>query len=193
MCVRGALQALTFSKRIAFIGAHSAGKDTLSHYAFAYLKKKKRSCYYITEVAEKALMRGMDLNTPEGQLFLLGYQIKAEMEAEAWDKREFIICNRGVIDSIPYSEKQGKEFQYTMQALIDKYLMLKPYHMVILLRPYAAIENDGLRDMDRGDQLQVDAEFLRVLNDSKIPYKELNAPTKEKREVQLRRILRAIM
>lgn len=180
---------MTYSKRIAFVGAHSAGKDTLSHYAFAYLKKKKHSCYYITEVAEKALMRHMDLNTAEGQLFLLGYQIKAEMEAEAWDKREFIICNRGAIDSVPYSARLGKTFQYTIQALVDKYLDLKPYHLVILLRPYETIENDGLRDMDRDDQLNVDKEFLRVLADSQIPYKELNAPTKEKREIQLRRIL----
>ena len=181
------------SKRIAFIGAHSSGKDTLSHYAFAYLKKKKHSCYYITEIAEKALMRHMKLNSTKGQLFLLGYQMKAEMEAAAWNKREFIICNRGVIDSVPYSSRLGANIQYRIREIVRQYMALAPYSLIILLRPYSTIENDGLRDLDKKDQFNIDAEFIRILHEDKLQYKELNAPTKEKRERQLRRILHDIM
>jgi len=181
------------SKRIGFIGAHSTGKDTLSHHAMSFLKKKKHSCYYISEMAEKALMRGMDLNTPTGQMWMLGYQMKAEMEALQWNKREFILCNRSVIDNVPYCNRISNLFRSKIEDMVLHYIKLFPYDHLLLLRPFKKIENDGLRDMDRKDQLQIDQYFITFLQAYHIPYQELNAPTKGLRIKQMEKILRNVM
>lgn len=152
-------------KRIAFVGVHNGGKDTLTTHAFSYLKMHKKTCKLITECAEEAISRSIDLSKPVGAYWLLGAQIVQEMQAVNFGKREYVICNRGVIDSIPYAQQYldyGTAIR--IENMVKSYLAAWPYYAVIWLRPLPTIEDDGVRMTDQTAQRQLDEKFKTILS-----------------------------
>lgn len=185
-------------KRIGFVGAHNAGKDTLTHHAFTWLKLHKHTAYYISEMAEQAIMHGMNLNTQAGQMWLLGQQIAEETAAISFGKREFVICNRTVIDAIAYASY----FQETGQAEINvppldkiahNYMLAYPYDLIVLLAPFAKLELDGVRMSDRNEQLEiarsVDFAVRYYSRHCKQTYVTIDSETKTERAADLETIL----
>lgn len=173
-------------KRIGLLGTSNVGKDTLSHHLFTYLKMKGKTCYYIPEIAEQAIMRGIDLKDMSGQMWMLGEQVKQEMSALTWGKREFIICNRTVIDCIPYSKFMiGR---YELEEMVTNYISLYPYDLIFWLRPLPEFVKDGVRWETREDQLEIDRRFGMALAKYvgyEMNIKVINARTKESRKSEM--------
>jgi nicotinamide riboside kinase len=165
--------------KIGFLGVHNGGKDTLSHYLFNRLKLRGKTVYYIPEQAEQALIRGMKLNTEETQMWLLGTQIAKEMEAQAWNKREFIICNRTVVDVPVYSMMLDNVME--IQSMVEDYLQAHPYDVLFRVHPFDTIEDDGVRDTDRDYQDAIHQRFDLELLNNRLSCIDLDQPTKEKR------------
>lgn len=179
------------TRKIGFIGVHNGGKDTLSHYLFTQLKMKGKTAYYIPEIAEKAIMHGMKLNEPNSQMYMLGEQIARETEAEYCGKREYIVCNRTVIDVLPYGAILKNYFE--MREIVANYLHSNPYYMIFRVKPFSSIEDDGVRLIDQTRQHIIDNLFDSVLNDLRVSGIELGQPTKEERMKVIDRLVEALI
>lgn len=166
-------------RKIAFIGVHNGGKDTLSHYFFTQLKMKGRTAYYIGEQAEQALIQGMPLNTPETQMWLMGKQIKEEMAAMNWGKREYIVCNRSVLDILPYSA--GLPNYNELRTIAQAYLKFNRYYTIFQVHPFDTIEDDGVRSTDKQHQNIIHELFLKTMFDFGYSPLHLDQPSKEER------------
>ena len=183
-------------KKIAFIGTHSTGKDTLSHDAFSYLKlQHKKTCYYISEIAEQALKQGLALKRFQAQFWMMARQIQEELEAQLWAKREYIICNRSIIDSIPYSKAYADKGYYqkkdvnALEEIAVSYLEYYPYDLIFFMRPFDTIEKDGVREVDEEGQKLVDYYFGHLLTLWRIPVHIVGHTVKSERLEYIRTVL----
>lgn len=149
-------------KRIAFVGTHNTGKDTLSHFAFTYLKLKKKTVYYIAESAERAFMQKININDIKGQYWLVAHSAQQEIEAMMFEMREYVICNRAVFDNVAYQLEIDRSFAQKMLAFDEYFLRLWPYTAIIFCRPFETIFDDGLRSLDKNYQARIDENLYNI-------------------------------
>lgn len=180
--------------RIGFIGGANTGKDTLSHWLFAELKLEDRSCYYISEMAEQALIRQMNLLSITGQLWMCGSQIEKECEAIQWQGREFIICNRTLIDQAAYSKMIGKDAFKVTLALCTAYLEVLPYDLIFLMHPLETFTYDGVRK-DTPEQIQKVTQSMIEMaelfgNQFNLPIVHIRGKTKNARKKEIWKVIK---
>jgi nicotinamide riboside kinase len=181
-------------KRIGFIGGANTGKDTLSHWLFVQLKLEDRTCYYISEMAEQALMKGMNLKTVQGQLWMCGLQMVKETESEAWGKREFIICNRTIIDQAAYSKFLSKDaFKATLEVA-KAYLTVAPYDLIFLMHPLERFTYDGVRKETPEEIQKITQSMLEMAElfgkQFDIPIVHIKSKTKKARQKEIMKVIK---
>lgn len=187
-------------KRIGLVGTHSSGKDTLSYYICNYLKKKDKSVHYIDEQAIVAILRNFPLNRPAGQLWYMGKQIQEETEYINKPIREYIVCNRTVIDPIAYTadmmhtgDCQGmmyvSDMVKTLENIALSYMRAEPYSLILLLRPFSKLHDDGVRMTDREQQLRIDKKMVELVytycKKLDMDFVEIKADSYEEREKEV--------
>lgn len=138
------------SKKIAFIGAPSSGKSTISSYIFSELKKAGINIEYIQEWVRQDIFRNGPMKSIWEQFRT--YQHQKEMEDSVPNKVDSIIIDSSTL--MPYfyaclyadhaDARQRLVLQDMYKYLLDD-LYLKRYDMIFYLPIINPLIKDGVR------------------------------------------------
>lgn len=160
--------------KIAFVGTVCAGKTTLLE-ACRSAFERRADVAYVEEVARRFFETNQD--TPhlafETQA-LLQRLIIAEEQKAAVATPKIILCDRSVLDAIPYTEVGGnpegaQALRRGVRAWLptyERFFLLDPTDI-----PYAA---DRVRTESSEDRLALHQAFVRTLDDLRVPYELLS-------------------
>lgn len=174
-------------KKIAVMGAHSSAKTTRIEFIEHVLGLVNYPLYIVPEAAR---LCPYDINQNAGfkaQMWMIEKQLKMERAAEkkalenANGHEPIILCDRTLYDMIVYSESllnknkmiitEFKTIESRVREIFRKGLIL-PYDQVYLCQPRPIID-DGVRDTDRGWQLELYTRFKNVAQRYDLPVIEL--------------------
>lgn len=172
---------------VGFIGPHSSRKTTLVYEVAAALKKKDIDVDIILEQWRKAFYRGMAINkkmTVAMQWFITAQQIKNETELRQLGKADVVLCDRTVLDTIPYMYTKLKETErFRLSRAILSYYNQFPYDIVFYCDPME-LKKDRVRDTDPQWRSEV-TEMFKMLDQilaGKSHYYRLAADLKDRAE-----------
>jgi thymidylate kinase len=163
--------------KIAFIGTHGVGK-TSTCYFLAYLIKAKLlegSDARVEVVSEVARILADEQKIPLNEQTTLSAQQmiarkQIQMETEASDHNDIVICDRSYMDNIAYAEhKFGKQqmFHQTGPAWMKTYDYL--FKVPITKRPF----EDGIRSTDPEFQKAIDKRIDELIKLWDVPCETL--------------------
>lgn len=174
-------------KKIAVMGAHSSAKTTRIEFLEQVFGVVKYPLYIVPEAAR---LCPYDINQNAGfkaQMWMIEKQLRMEQFAEkkALEKANghepIILCDRTLYDMIVYSESLVKKDKMTTKDLasiesrvreIFRKRLIRPYDQIYLCQPRPIID-DGVRDTDRGWQLELYNRFKNVVQRYDLPVVEL--------------------
>lgn len=165
------------------MGAHCSAKTTRIEFLDQISQLMDYNLYIVPEAAR---LCPYDINKEAGfksQMWMVETQIRMEQEAEKWadsctSKYEpLIVCDRSLYDMMVYSKslycnnKMTKEeyydIEYRVRDAFDNNEVLS-YDKVYLCTPRPIID-DGVRDTDRGWQLELYNIFKYIVGKYNLP------------------------
>jgi len=172
--------------KISLISTHGTGKTTLCYEVAAALKKRGLKVKVFSEIAASAYEQGIPINentTLPAQMYILMQHIAEELRA-AIRHYQVVVCDRSVFDNWIYMERRcggaGNEF---VLEFLKGYSGKFPYDAIYKLPLVGELMDDGIRDaQNKVFQADIYERLNKLLEDLKIPYKTLPAPTSELRK-----------
>jgi len=172
--------------KISLISTHGTGKTTLVYEVAAELKKRGLKVKVFSEIAATAFEQGIPINentTFPAQLYILMQHITEELRA-AIRHYQVVVCDRSVFDNWIYLERRcggaGKEY---ILDFLKGYAESFPYDAIYKLPLVGELMDDGIRDaQNKAFQTDIYERLNKLLEDLKIDYKTLPAPTSELRK-----------
>lgn len=146
--------------KIAIVGSHGVGKTTLCRKLREVATDDGFSSIIITEKARECPYPINDGMCPATAKWVVCSQIKAELEAEATNSFDYIICDRSCLDTMLYLEN-CTSFEVQDLRLADFALShIETYDKIILvLSSYENLEDDGIRSQDIEFHIAMDESF----------------------------------
>jgi len=145
--------------KITFSGSHSTGKTTI----LKELKKVKefRDIEFISEITRRLPKNKINKNGDDGvQLKLLQFQKEIIM-------KDNFISDRGIFDVFSYTlylEREGKISSEVMFEAFKTLFELAPQYDIVFYIPVEfGLVADGVRDMDKSFQLDIDKYIQHVI------------------------------
>ena len=172
--------------KISLISTHGTGKTTLCYEVAADLKKRGLKVKVFSEIAASAFEQGIPINentTLPAQLYILMQHITEELRA-AIRHYQVVVCDRSVFDNWIYMERRcgGAGNEYILEFL-KGYAEKFPYDAIYKLPLVGELMEDGIRDaQNKTFQTDIYERLNKLLEDLKIPYNTLPAPTSELRK-----------
>jgi uridine kinase len=152
--------------RYLITGTHGCGKSTLSHRICSEFKKSGYNAIVISETARESpfpINRGQTVNS---SLYIALKQAVKELEAIAHGY-QYLILDRGVLDSFVYSEATRKEEISAIEGgLLEAFkIWTREYDDIIFLRNEGntVLQEDGIRDTDREFAEKIEKLFEHLL------------------------------
>jgi thymidylate kinase len=137
--------------RYLITGTHGCGKSTLSHRICSELKKNGYNAIVLSETARESpfpINRGQTVNST---LYIALKQAVKELEAMAHGY-QYLILDRGVLDSFVYSEAtRGEGISETEAGLLEAFkIWTRGYDDIIFVKGEGndTLQADGVRDTD---------------------------------------------
>lgn len=159
-------------KKIAFIGAHGAGKTTLAYHTAAHLKTLGKNVDIVPERARFSpfgINENMEVRT---SFWCVADQIKLEMEAEKRNL-DYLICDRTTFDTFLYCDemiidKNNLPLNYeVMKAMANDWL--DTYDKIYRVNSELQLLDDKVRSTDQqffeNMQERFKKEFIKTDND----------------------------
>lgn len=136
--------------KIAIIGAHGAGKTTLTYLLAAEAKKRGKNAKVVNELARKCVFPLNEGFSLDGAHWIITSQIREELNAKAANT-DLIICDRSSIDPIMYLDAGDfikkdyaalKHYAHSWMSTYDKIVFVWPGTCGILNDKVRAISPD---------------------------------------------------
>jgi len=158
--------------KIGIIGTKQVGKTTLANLLTGQMKSRGYHCDLVPEVARKSPYPLNAETSIAAVYWLIGAQIAAEALVE--HTRKLIICDRTIVDSLPFfaaSNPFSKDWLTYPLDLVRVYLSARPYDYFF----YLPIRPERFGDSTIKDDLRtkVDIEFRMILGALGVDYLEL--------------------
>jgi len=152
--------------KIAFIGTHGVGKTTLCYDLAGVLKKHFASVDIVKEVVRSCPLPINRETTLPAQSWILHTQIAMEIASAA--AHQVVICDRSVLDNYAYLRAAVPVPEPTLDALVDQWMGTYDYLFKVPLA--FELRGDGIRDLDRAFQREIDEAVDRLLAEKRIGY-----------------------
>lgn len=149
--------------KIAFIGTHGVGKTTLCYDLAGVLKKHFASVDIIKEVVRSCPLPINRQTTLAAQSWILHTQIAMEINSAA--AHQVVICDRSVLDNYAYLLSAASA-EPALDALVDYWMGTYDYLFKVPLT--FEPRGDGIRDLDRAFQREIDEAVDRLLAEKRI-------------------------
>jgi hypothetical protein len=160
--------------KIAVIGAHGTFKTTLIYFLAGVLHAKGKTVGIVSEVARKCPYFKKEHGNVLAQNWILLTQ--AQLEREAQDKFDYILCDRGIVDNYIYAEEAYEKEQQEIPGWIEPFVLhqAKSYNFMFKtpISPQGLIK-DGIRSTDKEWQEVIDMKLKYYLKENDIPFTEL--------------------
>lgn len=164
--------------KVAFFGTHGAAKTTRAKAVTQVLRDLGNDAILIQETAAEAKEAGIVINEEGGfdsQKWILERQIELEVEAE--NNHEVIVCDRSVFDAIAYSMYLFRHGRMTRDELNRittialRHSIIYPYDWLYLCAP-RQLQEDGIRSTNPNYQMEVAKIFEEIIQlyDLKVEY-----------------------
>jgi nicotinamide riboside kinase len=152
--------------KIAFIGTHGVGKTTLCYDLAGVLKKQFASVDIVKEVARSCPLPINRDTTLAAQSWILHTQIAMEIASAA--NHQVVICDRSVLDNYAYLVAATPP-EPALDSLVDHWMGTYDHLFKVPLGA-AELKGDGIRDLDRAFQREIDGRVDRLLAEKNIPH-----------------------
>jgi hypothetical protein len=145
--------------KIALIGTHGVGKTTLAFELAARLKRLDRRVELVTEVARDCPLPINRETTIDAQRWILHTQCAREIAAR---KADVLLCDRSILDNYAYlvhAAGRQPDFEPWVAG------WSKTYAHLVKVPPWRAPTFDGVREVDRTFQLEIDETIDSLVRD----------------------------
>jgi hypothetical protein len=158
--------------KVAFIGTHGVGKTTLCYDLAAALKKRDLTVELVREVARECPLPINQETTLKAQSWILHTQIAWELHADA--KAEVVVCDRAVLDNFCYMRRAftGAPAEAILEGLVRSWT--KTYDALFKVPVVGDPRFDGVRDLDRTFQREIDGSIDQTLAAWGVPHLALD-------------------
>jgi nicotinamide riboside kinase len=160
--------------KVAIIGAHGTFKTTLIYFLAGVLKAKGKNVGIIKEVARTCPYFNKEHGSVLAQNWILLTQ--AQLEREAQDKYDFVLCDRSLVDNFIYAEEAYEKEQQELPSWVEPFVLhnSKSYNFLFktVISPQGLIQ-DGVRSTDSDWQKLVDMKLKYYLKENDIAHTEL--------------------
>jgi nicotinamide riboside kinase len=184
-------------RKVALTGAHGTGKSTLSDIVTRQLQSKYRISHtpeaprlFIEELGDPSrFQRGN--NSFAWQTLLLARQI--EIESAPTQTVDLLICDRTIVDHWAYTQVLFPEQSKTPEGLAWRSIVqrwARTYELIVYLPIEFQIENDGVREVDKAFQQEVDQAISAIYAQFEIKIETLRGSLASRTESFLSMILR---
>ena len=141
------------SRKIAFIGSHSARKTNAVHSFAGAVGRSGRSVEVGREVVRYSPLGLNEGATPEAQLWVLMAQIQQELELR--NRAEVLVTDRAVIDNFAYFLRvTNGEDPFDVKPLVKRWS--STYDLYVRLRPDVPLRTDGVRSTNVRFRLEIE-------------------------------------
>lgn len=164
-------------KIIAFSGTHGCGKSSLAYILASKLKLAGKNVIVLDELARRCPFRINKDADERTQVWIICKQITEELELI--DKVDYLIVDRGLLDSFCYNRVVSKSVeQLTTCDSLFSYIMqhIQQYYRMIYVPDKDSFNfqmNDGIRDLDKQfrDDVFFEMDKLYYKFRDRLPYK----------------------
>jgi nicotinamide riboside kinase len=158
--------------KVAFIGTHGVGKTTLCYDLAAALKKRDLTVELVREVARECPLPINQETTLKAQSWILHTQIAWELHADA--KADVVVCDRAVLDNFCYMRRAftGAPAEAVLEGLVRSWT--KTYDALFKVPVVGDPRFDGVRDLDRTFQREIDGSIDQTLSAWGVPHVALD-------------------
>jgi GTPase SAR1 family protein len=164
--------------KILVTGAYGTGKSTLVRHLVRELSQSGTSVARVDEVPRRCPYALNRDQTPLASAWLIGEQIRCEVEAATADV-DVVICDRGMPDFISHTtplRPQGEQDVFLIASVIDvARAWSRTYQLAFWasIDPGRPIEADGMRVVDRDYQQMLEREIVRTYGALGVRVREL--------------------
>jgi thymidylate kinase len=170
--------------KIAFIGSHGVGKTTLCYDLAGILKKHMPAVGIVMEVARSCPLPINRDTTFSAQSWILHTQIAREIVET--DQNQAVVCDRAALDNYAYmvSATGGHP---VLDDLVTYWMGTYDYLFKVPIT--FSLRRDGIRDVDREFQKEIDTIVGRLLEEKRITYYRLPSRGRSSWMTYVQRIL----